>query len=61
MNEWGKHVPSRRIHSLKTEMKEDVTVKIVKVVWCAERAETTRKKTKDEVRGMAEARWLKAW
>lgn len=29
MNEWGKHVPSRRIHSLKTEMKEDVTVKIV--------------------------------
>lgn len=31
-------------------MKEDVTVKIVKVVWCAERAETTRKKTKDEVR-----------
>ena len=41
-------------------MKEDVTVKIVKVVWCAERVETTRKKTKDEVRGMAEARWLKA-
>ena len=59
MSEWAKHVPSKNFKN--SEMKEDVTVKIVKAVWYAERVETTKKKTKDEVREMAESRWLKAW
>lgn len=34
-------------------------IKELKVAWNAQRVETTRKRTKDEVREISRARWLK--
>ena len=47
-----KHVPD-------SEVKGDVTSTTLRVVWCAERVETARKGTKDEVREISRSQMAK--